>query len=92
MKPGDSLPTFETSFARIEEILAKMNEGKLSLDESLKLFEEADKLISFCQKNLSQAEQKVQTLIKTREGGVKLGEDQKPEMKEFKHSSEALPF
>jgi len=32
--------TFEKAFKRLEEILEKMNEGKVSLDESLKLYEE----------------------------------------------------
>lgn len=79
----DNVLSFEKSFERLEEILGLMNEGKLSLDDSLKHFEEADKLISFCSKKLTSAEQKVQMLIKARDGGVKLGEDQKPEMKDF---------
>lgn len=75
--------TYESSFQRLEEILAKMNDSKLSLEESLTLFEEADKLIIFCQKTLTDAEKKVQTLLKDRDGKLKLGEDQKPELKDF---------
>ena len=40
--------SFESAFERLEQILEKMNTGKTPLDESLKLFEEADQLIRFC--------------------------------------------
>ena len=43
---------FEEAYRRLEEILEKMNSGKASLDDSLKLYEEADKLIVTCQKKL----------------------------------------
>lgn len=75
--------SFETAFARLEEILEKMNSGSISLDESLKLYEEADKLISTCQKRLSDAERKIETLVKNRNGEVILGSDQKPLLQEF---------
>jgi exodeoxyribonuclease VII small subunit len=60
--------TFETAFERLEQILAKMNMGKTPLDESIKMFEEADKLIRFCSGRLTSAEQKVEALIKGRNG------------------------
>ncbi len=70
--------SFETAFARLEEILEKMNSGSVSLDESLKLYEEADKLINICSKRLNSAEKKIETLIKNRKGELVLGPDQKP--------------
>lgn len=75
--------SFEAAFARLEEILEKLNSGKVSLDESLKLYEEADKLISSCQKRLLEAERKIETLIKNRNGEVELGPDLKPMTKDF---------
>lgn len=69
---NDSTLTFETAYARLEEILEKMNSGKQSLEDSLSLYEEADRLIVFCNKRLSQAEQKIETLIKNREGDLSL--------------------
>ncbi len=75
--------SFEAAFARLEEILEKMNSGSISLDESLKLYEEADKLILMCQKRLTDAERKIETLIKNRNGEVTLGPDQKPLMQDF---------
>jgi exodeoxyribonuclease VII small subunit len=70
--------SFEAGFARLEEILEKMNSGAVSLDDSLKLYEEADKLINSCNKRLNAAERKIEILIKNRKGEVVLGPDQKP--------------
>lgn len=70
--------SFETAFARLEEILEKMNSGSVSLDESLKLYEEADKLINICSNRLNAAEKKIETLIKNRKGELVLGADQRP--------------
>ncbi len=69
---------FEASFGRLEQILEKMNSGAASLDESLKLYEEADLLIVSCSKRLNEAEQKIEMLIKNRSGELVLGPDQKP--------------
>lgn len=58
---------FETGFARLEEILDRMNSGKVPLDESLKLYEEADRLLSSLGEELSQAEKRIEVLVKKRE-------------------------
>lgn len=60
--------SFESSLARLEEILEKMNSGATSLEESLKLYEEADHLIATCNKKLNDAEKKIEVLIKNRSG------------------------
>lgn len=78
--------SFEEAFTRLEQILERMNSSSISLDESLKLYEEADKLISLCSKRLNEAERKVETLIKNRNGALTLGPDQKPLMQEFNPS------
>ncbi len=70
---------FEKSFKRLEEILEQMNKGSLSLDESLKLYEEADKLIGNCATRLNDAEEKIETLIKKRSGEIELNENQEPQ-------------
>jgi exodeoxyribonuclease VII small subunit len=75
--------SFEAGFARLEEILEKMNSGTVSLDESLKLYEEADKLINSCSKRLNAAERKIEILIKNRKGEVVLGPDQKPMTEDY---------
>jgi exodeoxyribonuclease VII small subunit len=70
--------TFESAYARLEEILEKMNAGKVSLEDSLKLYEEADRLINWCSKQLNEAEKKIEVLVKNREGEVMLGEQGRP--------------
>lgn len=54
---------FETSLARLETLVEQMESGDLSLDESLKLFEEGIKLTRECQQALAEAEQKVSLLL-----------------------------
>ncbi len=75
--------SFESAYTRLEEILERMNSGNISLDESLKLYEEADKLINTCQKRLTDAERKIETLIKSRNGELKTDEKQKPSTQNF---------
>ena len=75
--------SFEASFARLEEILEKMNSGSISLDESLKLYEEADRLIQNCQKKMGSAERRIEMLVKNRNGEVMVDEDQKPLTQDF---------
>lgn len=82
-QPPKEQISFETAFAKLEEILEKMNSGTVSLDESLKLFEEADSLINVCSKKLNDAERKIETLIKSRTGELTLGSDGKPLTQDF---------
>jgi len=70
---------FEEAVKRLEVILEKMNSGNISLDDSLKMFEEANQLIGSCQKRLSSAEQKVEKLIKTRQGELALDANGSPQ-------------
>jgi exodeoxyribonuclease VII small subunit len=74
---------FERSFSRLEEILDKMNAGNVSLDESLKLYEEADHLILSCGKKLNAAEARIEMLIKKRDGELSLDKDGKPQTVNF---------
>lgn len=75
--------SFESAFGRLEHILERMNSNGISLDESLKLFKEADKLITVCSSKLSSAEKEVEMLIKNRQGSLVLGQDMKPTTQNF---------
>ena len=75
--------SFEAAFTRLEEILERMNTGSISLDESIKLYEEADKLILTCSKRLNEAERKIEVLVKNRNGELTLGSDGKPLTQEW---------
>ncbi|MGB0238298.1 MAG: exodeoxyribonuclease VII small subunit [Cycloclasticus sp.] len=53
----------ESSLQSLEELVDRMENGGLSLEESLKEFEQGIKLIQSCQKSLTDAEQKVEILL-----------------------------
>lgn len=74
---------FEKSLERLEEILEKMNTGAVGLDESLKLYEEADTLIKGCSTKLNEAERKIEILIKNRDGNLTIDADGKPGAEPF---------
>jgi exodeoxyribonuclease VII small subunit len=55
---------FEEAMKRLENIVESLERGDLSLEDSLKIFEEGMKLLHFCSKKLEEAEEKVTLLIK----------------------------
>ena len=54
---------FEASLARLEALVTQMENGDLTLEASLKTFEEGIKLTRECQQALKEAEQKVTLLM-----------------------------
>jgi exodeoxyribonuclease VII small subunit len=69
---------FEKSLARLEEVVKHLESGELSLDEAMKLFEEGVKLSRECQKQLEEAEGRVEILLKKADGKI-AGEPFEPE-------------
>ena len=63
---------FEEALKRIEEIVEALEQGEVSLDDSLKLYEEGQSLIKFCREKLTKVEEKVKELIRTEKGDFKL--------------------
>ena len=59
---------FEDAFQKLEGIVKKLEEGNLSLEDSLKAFEEGVRLSRFCSKKLDEAEKKVEILLKDSNG------------------------
>jgi exodeoxyribonuclease VII small subunit len=57
------LPDLESSIAEINTLIDQMEQGEISLEQSLERFERGIRLIKHCQKVLQEAEQKVQILI-----------------------------
>lgn len=60
--------TFEEAMKRLEEIVQGLEGGELSLENSLEIFEEGMKLVSFCSNKLEEAEKKVTMLVKGPDG------------------------
>ncbi|NLK97516.1 exodeoxyribonuclease VII small subunit [Defluviitalea saccharophila] len=60
--------TFEESLERLEELVDILENGDISLEESLNYYKEGIELSSFCSKELEEAEKQVIMLQKNAEG------------------------
>lgn len=78
------------AYKRLEEILEHLNIGEVALEKSLELYEEADNLITICNQKLHFAEQKIQTLIKNRNGTFSLNSDGQPQVEKFEPHKEGV--
>lgn len=65
-----SQDNFEKQLEELEQIISRMEQGDLSLEKSIKEFEQGIKLANDCQKTLSEAELKVKILLS--ENGAEL--------------------
>lgn len=61
-------PDFEESLKQLEDIVNKMEQGQLTLEQSLGAFEQGVKLTRQCQTTLKQAEQRVAKLMPKDDG------------------------
>ncbi len=55
--------TFENALAKLETITSELEEGNLSLEASLKKFDEGIKLAEFCNRKLEESQKKVDLLL-----------------------------
>ncbi len=76
--------TFETSLQELEKIVRKLEDGDLSLEESLKLFEDGVKLSRECQERLNQAERRIEVLLKDENGNPVLNVIKAEDLREEK--------
>lgn len=68
---------FEAALAELEQLVEQMEQGEMSLEQSLKSFERGVALTRQCQQALQSAEHKVQTLLE--KGGAETLEDFQPD-------------
>ena len=59
---------FEETMQKLEQITAELEKGELSLDESVKKFEEGIKLSKECSEKLDDAEKRINILVKNENG------------------------
>ena len=59
---------FETSLEELERIVRELEQGELTLEKSLELFEQGVKLSRECQDRLSQAERRIEILMRDNQG------------------------
>lgn len=62
---------FETALKKLEEVVRRLEGGSLSLEESLKAFEEGVRHAAFCSKKLDEAERRVEVLLKQKDGSFR---------------------
>ena len=60
--------SFETSLEALEQIVRQLESGDLPLEKSLELFEQGIKLSRECQDRLSQAERRIEVLMRDNQG------------------------
>jgi exodeoxyribonuclease VII small subunit len=59
---------FEKAFQQLEKIVGRLEGEELSLDESLKLFEEGIALSRFCHQKLEEVEKKIEMILSDAKG------------------------
>ncbi len=65
--------SFEEAMRELEEIVRKMQDEELSLDESMELYTEALKLTKFCTTKLEAAKKKIENQAGARKNNENLG-------------------
>lgn len=74
--------TFESALKKLEKIVEELESGDLTLEKSLKKFEEGVELSRFCSKKLEETEAKITQLVKDSNGNpmeIPIDEDLLPE-------------
>lgn len=71
MSESTQSPSFEEAYQKLQSLVSQMEKGDLSLEQSLKAFEEGVSMTKVCQEALSAADLKVEQLMKiSNEGKV----------------------
>ncbi|HKP47998.1 MAG TPA: exodeoxyribonuclease VII small subunit [Pyrinomonadaceae bacterium] len=68
MKNDEQTQSFESSLEALEKIVQQLETGDLALEKSLELFEQGIKLSRQCQERLSQAERRIEVLLRDNQG------------------------
>lgn len=77
-EPGETAP-FEASLERLTNIVERLENGELGLEESLALFEEGIRLARTAQERLDSAEKRVEELIAADQDGNPVSRELDPE-------------
>jgi len=68
------MASFEEQLKALEQVVERLERGELSLDESVRLFEEGVKLSNACKKELEAAEGKIQVLVEPGRGSTRVAD------------------
>ena len=81
---GESIMAgFEDDLKKLENVVERLERGDLTLDESVKLFEEGMKLSNACKAELDKAEGRIQVLLQGKRGAMQVAEMEDDEEQEF---------
>ena len=68
------MPGFEDDLKKLEAVVEQLERGDLTLDESVKLFEQGMKLSNACKAELDKAEGRIQVLVRGKKGSMQVAE------------------
>ncbi len=68
------MASFEDQLTALESVVERLERGELSLEDSVRLFEEGVKLSNACKKELEAAEGRIQVLMEPEKSGVRVRE------------------
>ena len=68
------MANFEEQLAQLEAVVERLERGELTLDESVRLFEEGMRLSQACKLELEQAEGRIQVLVEGKNGALRAAE------------------
>ncbi len=68
------MASFEEQLTALETVVERLERGELTLDESVRLFEEGVKLSNACKKELEAAEGRIQVLVEQQTGEARIVE------------------
>ncbi len=83
---------FEKALERLEEIVATLEGGDMELEKSLKMFEEGIKMARICQNHLTQAEKKIEKLVKDQKGELITEPMEESHLEEDTETDDKVPF
>jgi exodeoxyribonuclease VII small subunit len=77
------MPGFEDDLKKLETVVEQLERGDLTLDDSVKLFEQGMRLSNACKAELDKAEGRIQVLVHSKKGSMQLAEMAEEEEQEF---------
>ena len=76
-------PSFEAALKQLEEVVQRLERGELSLEESLKLYEDGVRHSRLCHAKLQEAEGRIEMLMKDARGEPVADKNGKPKTTPF---------
>lgn len=66
--PGDEVPAFEEALSQLEELVREMESDQMPLEELIKNYEKGTRLFQSCEKQLDEAQGRIEIIRKNRNG------------------------